>query len=139
MNLGPVLIGVINKPTKYYVDKQQNIMMANNKIFIVLFWTNKIFCCFVVQKQKFLLFCCVRTKYFVVLLFCCFAVLLFCCEGTKYFVVLLCNNKNFVVLLSFVGFVTFCSVLLFSSTPLFNTHPFTTNIVHSPFSRQIGA
>ena len=56
-------------------------------------------------------------KYFVLLLFCCFAVLLFCCEGTKYFVVLLCNNKNFVVLLSFVGFVTFCSVLLFSSTP----------------------
>ena len=66
-----------------------------------------------------MLFCCVETKYFVVLLFCCFAVLLFCCEGTKYFVVLLCNNKNFVVLLSFVGFVTFCSVLLFSSTQKF--------------------
>ena len=101
-------------------------MFANNKIFccfvelesknfVVLFWTNKIFCCFVVQKQNILLFCCVGTKYFVVLLFCFFAVLFFCCAGTKFFVVLFCNNKNFAVLLSFVGFVTFCSVLLFSS------------------------
>ena len=99
-------------------------MFANNKIFccfveldsknfVVLFWTNKIFCCFVVQKQNILLFCCVGTKYFVVLLFCFFAVLFFCCAGTKFFVVLFCNNKNFAVLLSFV---TFCSVLLFSST-----------------------
>ena len=63
------------------------------------------------------MFCCVETKYFVVLLFCFFVVLLFCCKRTKNFVVLLCNNKKFGVLLSFVGFVTFCFVLLFSSTP----------------------